>query len=54
MKVLKMITYYKYTFKNINYNTNKLNMNIVYLSFKNAYFNKTKINNVKIKKYNIK
>ena len=54
MKVLKIIIYYKYTFKNTNYNTNKLNMNIVYLSFKDAYFNKPKIKNLKIKKYKIK
>lgn len=49
-----MITYYKYTFKNTNYNTNKLNMNIIFLSLKIAYINKPKINNIKIKKYNIK
>mgnify|MGYP006111919799 FL=1 len=48
-----MITYYKYTFNNNNYDTNKLNMNIVYLNYDNCFTNKPKIKKIKIKKYKI-
>ena len=51
-KEYKKNYYFKYTFKNKNFNNNKLHMNVIYLSYLNALKNKPfKI--FKIKKYKV-